>query len=267
MTPTWLHMLANRLKPRQIDSDLPVAALCDAIPVDSRATFSLGEPLPIPNVVLKGKVGNQARLTIDTRIAANVHILVIGPYVPENVDITIAKVDSGRISINLAGSDIQLNVGKSPRLYCTFGLGADSIVEMGDGTTSSGFEVSCARGRVTIGRNCQTADRTMIMGAAHHGIVRLTDGEPEIVPQSPDVRVGNHVWLGYGAFVGGRADIGDGCIVAAQSSVVSRMPPNCLVAGNPARVRRRNVGWSRHHDKLDPGSREYFARVRSEQRI
>lgn len=267
MTPAWLHKFANRLTPRQIASDLPATPLCDDIPDDCRATFTLAEPLPISKVVVKGKVGAQARLTIDKRIDADVQIVVVGAVAPDDVDITISKVDSGRIAITLAGRNIRLNVGKSPRLYCSFGLGPDSIVEMGDGTTSSGFEVSCARGRVSIGRNCQTADRTMIMGAAHHGIVRLRDGETEFVPQNPDVRIGDHVWLGYGAYVGGRADIGDGCIVAAQSSVVSKAPPNCLVAGNPARVRRRNVGWSRHHDRLDPGSREYFARVRSEQRI
>ena len=48
--------------------------------------------------------------------------------------------------------------------------------------------------------------------------------------------------IGQNCFIGGRAlilpgvTIGDSCIVGAGSVVTRSVPPNCIVAGNPARI-------------------------------
>ena len=227
-------------------------------------TIPLDGPVTQHGVTVRGAFDESCVLILDRRIAADVKVTIIGPITGkprQNVSITLGRIERGQVAITVAGSDVDLVVGRSKRLFCKFGLGKDSVVRVGDGTTSSGFTVSCQSGHVTIGRDCQTADESMIMGAAHHGIVDLSSGQPEIVQQRPDVRVGDHVWLGYRCYIGGRARIGDGCIVAAHASVVSPMPANCLVAGNPARVRRRNVGWSRVPHLIDSGSHDYFSRL------
>lgn len=51
--------------------------------------------------------------------------------------------------------------------------------------------------------------------------------------------LGEDVFLGTGAIVLGKISIGDHVIVAAGSVVISDVPSNSLVAGNPARVIRR----------------------------
>lgn len=227
-------------------------------------TIPLCEAVTQPGVTVRGRFDESCVLVLDRRIAADVKVTIVGSATGKpwtNVSITLGRIERGQVGITIAGSDVDLVVGRSKRLFCKFGLGQGAVVRVGDGTTSSGFTVSCQAGRVTIGRDCQTAGESMIMGAAHHGIVDLSSGRPELVEQQPDVRVGNHVWLGYRCYVGGRAMIGDGCIVAAQASVVSPMPANCLVAGNPARVRRRNVGWSRLPHRIDAGSSDYFSRL------
>lgn len=263
MTPSRWGNLLGFTRRSVSDHPRPVDP-CDPIAEGDVLTIPLGGTVTQPNVIVRGAFDDSCMLVLDRRIAADVKVTIISSGTAsawKNVSITLGRIERGQIGITIAGSDVDLVVGRSPRLFCKFGLGQDSTVRVGDGTTSSGFTVSCQAGRVTIGRDCQTAAESMIMGAAHHGIVDLSSGRPELVAQQPDVRVGNHVWLGYRCYVGGAARVGDGCIVAAQASVVAPMPPNCLVAGNPARVRRRNVGWSRVPHQIDAGSRDYFSRL------
>jgi acetyltransferase-like isoleucine patch superfamily enzyme len=53
------------------------------------------------------------------------------------------------------------------------------------------------------------------------------------------VRIGRNSWVGFGACVLPGVTIGDRSIVAARSVVVEDVPPNVVVAGNPARIVRR----------------------------
>jgi len=39
--------------------------------------------------------------------------------------------------------------------------------------------------------------------------------------------------------------IGDNCVVAAASVVMKDVPPNCLVAGNPARIMEKGIQTGR----------------------
>lgn len=263
------------LEPARREQVLPataasVAEVCDPIPEEHQLIIPLDGPSPLPNVTIQGRLGDNSRLVLDKRLSPNAKVTILAhgqPGAHKDVSISVGSIQAGRVSIVIAGSQVDLKVGASPRLFCKFGLGKKSVVRMGEGTTSSGFEVSCQEGRVTIGRDCQTADGSMIMGAQHHGIVDLSSGKPALRPQVPDVRVGDHVWLGFRCYIGGNAQIGNGSIVAAQSSVVSPMPANCLIAGNPAKVRRNNIGWSRVPHDLDPGSKAYFAQLKLEEQI
>lgn len=57
------------------------------------------------------------------------------------------------------------------------------------------------------------------------------------VTASPII-IGRNVWIASGATVIGGVTIGDNAVVAAGSVVTRNVPPNTLVAGNPARVVR-----------------------------
>ena len=53
--------------------------------------------------------------------------------------------------------------------------------------------------------------------------------------------IGNNVTLGANVVIIGNVSIGDNVIIGAGSVVVKDVPSNCIVAGNPARVIRKNV--------------------------
>jgi acetyltransferase-like isoleucine patch superfamily enzyme len=53
-----------------------------------------------------------------------------------------------------------------------------------------------------------------------------------------DVRVGNNVWIGYGACVLRGASIGDNAVVGTNAVVTRSVAANAVVGGVPARLIR-----------------------------
>lgn len=50
-----------------------------------------------------------------------------------------------------------------------------------------------------------------------------------------DVRIGNDVWIGFGAVIMSGVTIGDGAVIAAKSVVTKNVLPYEIVGGNPAK--------------------------------
>lgn len=61
------------------------------------------------------------------------------------------------------------------------------------------------------------------------------------------VRIGNAVWIGFGAIILPGATIGDGAIVGAGAVVTGDVPAGAIFAGNPASEIGKRVGdsWKR----------------------
>jgi acetyltransferase-like isoleucine patch superfamily enzyme len=108
-------------------------------------------------------------------------------------------------------------------------IGAKSVI--GQECTISAFQ------HVSIGRECIVADRVMLIDFDHGA----TEVERPIRTQGiykRDVRVGNNVWMGYGACVLRGVTIGDNSIVGTSSVVTRDVPANAVVGGSPARILR-----------------------------
>lgn len=90
-------------------------------------------------------------------------------------------------------------------------------------------------GHITIEKDCFFGHRCMLLTGTHDytklGWERLTT-----VPDSGrDIHIKEGVWLGSGVTVLGPAVIGENAVVAAGSLVIGDVPPNTIMAGNPAK--------------------------------
>lgn len=102
--------------------------------------------------------------------------------------------------------------------------------------------------KLLIGNFCMIASNvTFIMNGANHLTNALTtypfaifgngwetamDGKT--YPKKGDIIIGNDVWIGYNATIIAGVTIGDGAIIATNSTVVKNVEPYSMVGGNPA---------------------------------
>jgi len=102
--------------------------------------------------------------------------------------------------------------------------------------------------KLIIGKFCMIAsDVKFIMNGANHLTNALTtypfaifgngwenamDGKQ--YPKKGDITIGNDVWIGFNATIMAGVTIGDGAIIATNSTVIKDVEPYSIVGGNPA---------------------------------
>lgn len=154
---------------------------------------------------LKAKVPISVRLRGRIRIAGRGSVsfgegvMLIGNVVP----IEIIAIDSGRVTI---GGQTFINYGTS----------------------------ISAHQEVTVGERCKIGHYVFIMDNNQHDILDRTR-----LPQSSPVVIEDDVWIGAHSIILPGVRIGRNSVVGAGSIVREDVPANCLVAGNPATIKRR----------------------------
>jgi acetyltransferase-like isoleucine patch superfamily enzyme len=134
-------------------------------------------------------------------------------------------------------------VGHGCKLRCHEGeitIGAKSV--MGQECTISAYR------RVSIGRECVIADRVMMIDF-DHGMAEVDRPIRLQGIYKRDVRVGNNVWIGYGACILRGVTVGDNAVIGTGAVVTKDVPANAIVGGVPARLIRmreepKTMGWS-----------------------
>ncbi len=92
-------------------------------------------------------------------------------------------------------------------------------------------------GAVRIGKNC-----TISQG------VTLGRGEQGDAPENPDIPlVGDRVWIGPGAVIAGRLQIGSDAVIGANSVALRDVPPRGVAFGVPARVISHSGSFAKVH--------------------
>ena len=103
--------------------------------------------------------------------------------------------------------------------------------------------------QLIIGKFCMIAsDVKFIMNGANHLSEAFTaypfaifgNGWEDAMadkkyPQKGNITIGNDVWIGYNATIMAGVTVGDGAIIATNSTVVKDVEPYSIVGGNPAK--------------------------------
>jgi acetyltransferase-like isoleucine patch superfamily enzyme len=77
-----------------------------------------------------------------------------------------------------------------------------------------------------------------------HSILEIESGKR--INYAADVRIGDHVWVASHVMILKGVNILDDCIIGAGSVVTRSVDEkNVIYAGNPARVVKKNISWSR----------------------
>jgi acetyltransferase-like isoleucine patch superfamily enzyme len=87
---------------------------------------------------------------------------------------------------------------------------------------------------IHIGKNCLIASQVTILCHDH---CKRVDGQPLLA----DVHIGKNCFIAVGSIIMPGVTIGDEVIVGAGSVVTKDVPPNTIVAGNPARIIRTGI--------------------------
>lgn len=131
----------------------------------------------------------------------------------------------------------QATVGAAPAISPTASFANGRNITIGDRArigAGSCLWAGPGRGRITLGDDVLLAPNVMITAANY----RFNDGSPvnDQAMDERDVRIGDDVWVGYGAVVLAGVTIGDRAIIGAGAVVHKDVPPGAVVVGGGSRV-------------------------------
>ena len=145
----------------------------------------------------------------------------------------------------------------APAFSAAIRVGQDSTVRIGENVSSTAtVAMSAVEGtEIVVGDDVMFASENQVRADDGHPIFDVRTGKRVNVSRS--IRIGNHVWLARMSTVLGGSVIGDGSVIGYGSVVTKTIPNNCVAAGVPARVIRRDTVWERPHLSL---VRPYYKR-------
>lgn len=121
--------------------------------------------------------------------------------------------------------------------------GKEAVCCIGEGTEIEEAQIMVTDGSVMIGKECLFSNGVVLRNHdAHHIFDSVTRKR---INYAGNMKIGNHVWLGHGVTLLGSADIGDNSIVGTMAVTSGTFPKEVVIAGNPARVIREHVCWSK----------------------
>lgn len=111
---------------------------------------------------------------------------------------------------------------------------SEAEIMVGDRVVLNGTRFGCVQ-RIEIGEGCLLAD-ARIMDTDFHAVDPQSKHRWQTVGVSKPVVLGPNVWVCAGAIVLKGVTIGANSVVAAGAVVSRDVPPDVVVAGNPARI-------------------------------
>jgi acetyltransferase-like isoleucine patch superfamily enzyme len=168
----------------------------------------------------------------------NRHMAEAGAFIRYPVEGEVLEaLDSGRLEI---GEHTLLEPG------CWLTLSPEGRITIGSGCFLNRNTMLAAQELIEVGDHVMFANNCFVGDADH----RYDDPSKPVTwqgfePQGP-VRIGSNTWFGVGCVVTGGVEIGERCVIGANSVVTRDLPAGVIAAGAPAKVLREiefQGGW------------------------
>lgn len=157
--------------------------------------------------------------------------LVLGKHHMAGAPASLHMMRGARLTVSGQG---RVTISRGARLLVMKG----AHLEVGAETTIHyNAAITCMQ-HISIAPFCAISWNTNILDGNLHELIVGGVAQPRTRP----VTLGSYAWIGCGATVIG-ATIGAGAVVGAGSVVTRDVPDRVVVAGNPARVIKKDVSW------------------------
>lgn len=149
------------------------------------------------------------------------------------------------LKIDFLGSNSTIRIGSKVKMSGHLRIGFNCSITIGNKTTStSNVYMSAAEGTsISIGEDCMFATGNQVRTDDAHPIYSSKTGIR--LNKSKSVVIGDHVWIGYNAVILSGSSIKKGSVVGMGSIVKGNFPNNCVIAGIPAKVIKKDIFWER----------------------
>ena len=167
------------------------------------------------------------------------------------------KMDNGNEIINhwenkirnskmtLRGEGNRIIIGKNVNLQkISFEVrGKNNTIEIGDNTIIGENTYFILRGdnhKIIIGKNCMFSRNIKLMASDGHKIYY----NDKLIETNGDIEIGDNIWITDNVTILKNIKIGSGNIIGINSTVTKSFEEeNVLIAGNPAKIVKKNISW------------------------
>lgn len=219
---------------------------------ESEQSFSLGSECFMKNCIVRMS-GKRNRVSIGSKtvisdgkgqtffICGNDNRIIVGERC--KLELTSFFI-RGHGNIIMVGNDCSA-------VLAEFHLQGDgNTIQIGQGTTMHGrgscpIHITADEGSgVYIDEDCMLAHSVQMRSTDSHSIVDLSGKR---LNPARDIRIGRHCWLGMQSIILKGCVLEPNTVVAAGSVCGGHTEriSNCILAGNPAKVVKRDVNWDR----------------------
>ena len=156
-----------------------------------------------------------------------------------------------RMSIYIAGDNNKVRLSQHVSVVqSSFHMENDNnVIEIGKGTSLHGREngfvelVLEESTSITIKDDCMISNGVSFRSSDSHSVL---DEKGERTNPAGNIVINNHVWIGMRSLILKNTVIYENCVVGAGSLCNKEYKEgNCLIAGNPAKIIKKRVNWSR----------------------
>jgi len=119
--------------------------------------------------------------------------------------------------------------------YCSVFGSAVNPAEIGDDSYIGMFSIiNGYAAKVIIGKNVSIAQNVNIMADSGPNASPLMQQYYPLI--KGNVKIGDHTWIGANVVIMPGVELGECCVVAANSFVNTNFPPYSVIGGNPAKL-------------------------------